>query len=115
MANPLGLLTKGLRVVGGRGLLRFAGWVGAAVAAGEIGWFAAKKGKILERFTHYYCEEGPQTCGKMIPDDLVEAKLAAAKGKNRPIVVKCPHCPHGRKTVKPEEWSKMMTNRQKWQ
>ncbi len=115
MANPLGLLAKGLRVVGGRGLLRFTGWVGAAVAAGEIGWFAAKKGKILERFTHYYCEEGCGTCGKLIPDALVEEKLAAVDGASTPIVVKCPHCPQGQKTVKADEWSRMKANRQKWQ
>ncbi|NWH06802.1 hypothetical protein [Desulfobacter latus] len=114
MPNPASMVLKGLRVAGGKTLLRFAGWAGVAVAVGELGWFTAKKGKILERFTHYYCEEGKVTCGKMIPDDLVERALEDPGTQNIAVEVKCPHCPRGKRTVKSEEWHKMKANREKW-
>ncbi|HCY84811.1 MAG TPA: hypothetical protein DHV36_06715 [Desulfobacteraceae bacterium] len=114
MPNPISLIASGLRFAGGRALLRFAGWAGIAVAVGEVGWFAAKKGKILERFTHYYCEEGQVTCGKMIPDDLVEQALADAGSRHEGVEVKCPHCPRGKRTVHPEEWLKMKAQRKTW-
>lgn len=113
--NPANLLLKGLKLAGGRTLLRFAGWAGAGVAIGEVGWFAAKKGKILEKFTHYYCEEGTVTCGKMIPDDLVENAFAQAGPGSAAIEVKCPNCPRGKRTVKLGEWEKMKEQRKKWQ
>lgn len=114
MANPIHLMAKGFRVAGSKTFLRFAGWVGAAITIGEVGWFAAKKGKILERFTHYYCEEGPVTCGKMIPDQLIEDALAAKAPGGSAIEVKCPSCPRGKKTIKPDEWRKMKAQRKKW-
>lgn len=113
--NPANLFLKGLRVAGGRTFLRLAGWTGVALTIGEVGWFAAKKGKILERFTHYYCEEGKVTCGKMIPDDQVEAAVKGAGPNVSAVEVKCPHCPRGKRTVKPGEWEKMKARRKEWQ
>ncbi len=114
MANPVNLIVKGLRVAGGKTFLRFAGWAGVAITVGEVGWFAAKKGKILERLTHYYCGEGRISCGKMIPDELIEEVIAAkGSGKSR-IEVKCPNCPQGKKTIQPDEWRKMKEKRKKW-
>jgi hypothetical protein len=112
--NPLSIISRGLKVVGGRTAMRFTGWVGAALTIGEIGWFAAKKGKILERFTHYYCEEGQVTCGKKIPDEYIEEAMRKAVPGQSSIVVKCPHCPDGQKTVDPKEWEKMKAQRKKW-
>lgn len=112
--NPVSVLVKGLRIAGGRTFLRFAGWAGVALTIGEVGWFAAKKGKVLERFTHYYCEEGPVTCGKMIPDDLVEKAVSEKGAPVSPVQVKCPHCPQGFRTVAPDEWRKMKEQRKKW-
>ena len=114
MVNPVNLMAKGLRVAGSRTFLRFAGWAGVAITIGEVGWFAAKKGRILERLTHYYCEEGPVTCGKMIPDELIEGSLALGSSGTSRIEVKCPNCPQGKKTIQPDEWQKMKEQRIKW-
>ncbi len=114
MANPVNLIVKGLRAAGSGTFLRFAGWAGVVITIGEIGWFAAKKGKILERLTHYYCEEGPVTCGKMIPDELIEETIAKRGQGTSRIEVKCPNCPRGQKTIQPDEWRKMKEQRAKW-
>lgn len=114
MANPVNLIVKGLKAAGGRSFLRIAGWAGVALTIGEIGWFAAKKGKILERLTHYYCEEGPVTCGKMIPDELIEESITEKGPGISRIEVKCPNCPQGKKTVRLNEWRKMKEQRKKW-
>jgi len=114
MANPINLIAKGLSMAGSRAIFRFAGIAGAAITIGEIGWFAAKKGKILERLTHYYCEEGKVTCGKMIPDEMIEASLAANAPGISQIEVKCPFCPQGKKTIQPNEWLAMKAKRKKW-
>ena len=114
--NPLGIVGKGLRLIGSRGAVRATGWIGVLLTLGEIGWFTAKKGKLLEKFTHYYCAEGSM-CGKMIPDDLVEKELKAEAQKDRAeyIVVKCPNCPNGKRTINRGEWEKMKKLRKKWQ
>ncbi len=114
MANPVNLIINGLRGIGGNTLMRFAGWAGVAITIGEIGWFAAKKGKILERFTHYYCEDGPVTCGKMIPDEIIEASIASKGPGASPITVKCPNCPQGKKNILTDEWEKMKEQRKNW-
>ena len=114
MANPINLIVKGLKVAGGKTFLRFAGWAGVALTIGEVGWFVAKKGKILERLTHYYCEEGRVTCGKMIPDELIEESIASNDPETLKIQVKCPYCPEGKRTIQPDDWRKMKDKRKKW-
>ena len=114
MVNPINFIVKGLRVAGRGPFLRIAGWAGVALAIGEVGWFAAKKGKILAHLTHYYCEEGPVSCGKMIPDGLVEESIAKKVPGTSRIEVKCPHCPQGKKMIQTDEWRKMKKQREKW-
>ena len=114
MPGPVNFALKAMKFAGSRTVLKAAGWAGALITIGELGWLAAKKGKILERFTHYYCEEGSPSCGKMIPDALIDDAVSSRAPQVSSFEVKCPHCPKGKRTIRPDEWRKMKAQRKKW-